>query len=49
MARFGESRAGLRIACLVAIVAGVVVLRVTDPVASEDGSDDRGEVASSVR
>ena len=49
MARFGESRAGLRIACLITIVTGVVVLRVTDPMASEDGSVDRGEVASSVR
>ncbi len=49
MARLGESRAGLRILCLVAIVAGVVVLRVTDSTTLEAGSVDRGDSASNVR
>lgn len=49
MAMLGESRAFRRIACLAAIVAGVVVLRITDPVPSVEGTDRPAEVASALR
>ena len=49
MARLGESRAGRRIICLITIVAGVVVLRVTDPVTPVEGLGPPAEVASNGR
>ena len=49
MARLGESRAGRRIICLITIVAGVVVLRVTDPVAPVAGLGPAAEVDSNGR
>ena len=49
MARLGESRAGRRIICLITIVAGVVVLRVTDPVAPVAGLGPPAEVDSNGR
>ena len=44
MVRLGESRARRRIICLVAIVAGVAVLRVTDPVPSGQNAGPPVEV-----
>ncbi|MCP4742797.1 MAG: multidrug efflux SMR transporter, partial [Actinomycetales bacterium] len=49
MVRLGESRARRRIVCLVAIVAGVVVLRVTDPVPPEQDAGPPAEVTSILR
>ena len=49
MARLGESRTGRRVICLTAIVAGVLVLRVTDPALPEGGSDPPVEVTSAPR
>lgn len=46
MLRFGESRSARRLGCLFAIVAGVVVLRITDPVALPKESGPPAEVAA---
>ena len=46
MARLGESRAFRRVACLAAIVAGVVVLRVADPAPPMEENDRPAEITS---
>ena len=49
MMRLGESRSGRRLACLIAIVAGVVVLRITDPEPSGHDAGSSPEVVSASR
>lgn len=44
MARLGESRAIRRIICLVAIVAGVLMLRLTDPAGSPEAPAPSADV-----
>lgn len=49
MMRLGESRSWRRLGCLIAIVTGVVVLRVTDPEPSRQEAGPSPEVASASR
>ena len=49
MARLGESRAFHRVACLAAILAGVVVLRIADPAPPMEENDRSAEITSTPR